>query len=184
MILADGLILGLVISLLTGGSLNRLRDVRLHGEPILVVGLALHVSWPVIAEGLDAQTHETLLVWALSAVLLLGLGLANSQLLGMSIAALGIAMNLVVVLVNGGMPVDIDAATRDGEPVAAVQEAIAESPLHIVQDDSTRLAWMADRIYIPGPEWHRGMASPGDLLLSCGAGLAVFRLTRRKAEGL
>ena len=77
-----------------------------------------------------------------------------------TLGAVGIAMNLLVILANGGMPVKL-----------AADEDIPEEdrPNYKPIDSSTRLAFLADWIAVGNL-----MISPGDVLLVIGATVLVL----------
>lgn len=184
MILVDGIVLGVAASLLTGGSVRHAASARLQGESALILALGAHLAWPRLADWLQLGAFETVIVWVLTSLALFGLALANARRLGMTLASIGVVLNLLVVVANGGMPVSVEAALKSGESEAEVLAAIGESPLHVTLDDDARVWWLADVVYVPGPLWHRGMASVGDLLLSLGAGVVAFQATRASSSRL
>lgn len=171
MILLDGIILGLGASLATGGRFRCAAQNSIRFEYLLVGGLGLQLAWPWMAASLGVGGNEFLVVWTLVAFLVLGVTAVNIRIPGMPLIAGGLLLNLAVILVNGGMPVSVA-----GEPTlqASAGELIARSPLHVPMLSGTRLAFLADTIYVPGPSWHRAMVSVGDLLMAAGAGMVAF----------
>lgn len=98
------------VALLSGGSLRRLLETRLRGVWALFVALglqaALDLLWrPSSPDGATPGGAASQGLLILSYVLLVGFCVANANLRGMSVVAIGIALNGAVVAVNHGMPV-------------------------------------------------------------------------------
>jgi hypothetical protein len=182
MLLLDGILIGVLISLLTGGRLRCASQNPLRMELWLVGGLVVQLLWPWVAPRLGVGTREFLVVWLLVAVLVLGVSIVNARVPGMLFVTIGMLLNLSVILLNGGMPVDSSQAAAAQEAVAG---ALAASPLHVALADKTALPLLGDIIYVPGPSWHRGLVSVGDVLMALGAGIVAFSTLRcRGVEGV
>ena len=171
MLLLDGILVGLVASLLTGGRFRCASQNQLRMEYWLVGGLTVQLLWPWIAARLGVGTREFLVVWLLVAVLVLGITIVNVKVPGMVLVTIGLLLNLVVVAANGGMPVDASQVLGDS---SAALESLAASPLHVPVAESTSLLVLGDVLYVPGPSWHRALVSIGDVLMAFGAGVVAF----------
>lgn len=179
MILLETVLLALLISLLTGGSLRNLEHERLRGEWVLLLLLPLQILWPRIAVLLGVGHDLSVALWLAMMVGLVGVLLLNvwrRWMLGF--AALGIALNVLVIGLNGAMPVSLRAVSEMGVPRAEAVESMQSDYLHEPQDSETRLAVLGDVITVPGPEWQRGVVSVGDLLLALGLAGWVFAGSR------
>lgn len=99
------------VALLTGGSLARVLETRLRAAWALFGALALQVALDLLWSGPGNGMSRVLL--GLSYALLVGFCLANLATKGMSVVALGIALNGLVILVNGGMPIRTDPGFRE-----------------------------------------------------------------------
>jgi hypothetical protein len=180
MIIAEAVVLGLLLSLLTGGSLRGLQRHELDAEWAFLILLPLQLAWPglsdVIAVGCDWSRVLWLLMMAALAIVLI---VNSSRYWMLAIAAMGIAMNILVIGVNGGMPVSVTAAERIGWESAAVESQLGERCLHILLNEGTVLPSLADIVPIPGPRWHSEIVSVGDLLLAAGLALWVYGASRR-----
>src|SRR5207237_1397714 len=96
---------------------------------------------------------------------------------GIELVALGIAVNLVVVVVNAGhMPVD-PGLEHVGPPELYRYGVWGQ---YMVAGPHTRLNWLSDWIQLPGPlgRVFPQAYSPGDLVSCAGLALVLFRLTR------
>lgn len=177
MLLLDGIVLGLLIGALSGGSLSRFGQVKLKGEHLLLPLLVFQLAIPRLCDALGLSARLSLVLWIAVMCALVVLALWNWRWLGLSIAALGIALNILVIAANGAMPVSLDAVARLDSKVVPRFDLV-----HEALTDETRFKGLADVIALPGPAWHRGVASPGDFLLSAGAGVFVFAAMRKKSE--
>jgi len=176
-LLLDGIVLGLLVGVLAGGSLKRFGAVRLKGEYLILPLLAFQLAVPRLATALGLPSRIAFVAWVAVMIGLVALALWNRRWLGLAIAAVGIALNIVVIVANGAMPVSLDAVARLDSTVVPKFDLLHE-PLTA----ETRLEGLADIIPIPGPTWHRGVASVGDLLLFAGAGFFVFAAMREDSE--
>lgn len=182
MILAEIILAGLLLGLATGGSLRNLAREPLKGEWALLSLLPLQLLWPAVADRLGMPCALSIIIW-----LLLMAGLAIVLMLNarrrwmLAFAALGIALNILVIGLNQAMPVSIKAASEIGATRSAAREALAGDCLHEEMDDATRVAFLADVVAVPGPPWRRGVLSLGDVLLACGLATWLGAASRRAA---
>lgn len=173
--MGEAIIAGLVLSLVTGGSLKNLAQEPLKGEWALLMLLPAQLLWPGVSTRLGLECSLSIVIWLLMMAglsLVLMLNAPRRWMLGF--AGLGIAANILVIGVNQAMPVDIRAASEIGATRVASREALADDCLHEEMSEDTTLAFLADVIAVPGPEWQRGVVSIGDVLLAIGLGAWVF----------
>jgi hypothetical protein len=109
--------------------------------------------------------------FAVSGTLLAQFVIRNTGLPGIPLAGLGLLLNAAVIILNGAMPVSLEAAARSG--VSVEQLDLAGGARHEPLDAGTRLAPLADVVPAPVPGL-REVTSAGDLLLAAGLGLFVF----------
>ncbi|MHB8050490.1 MAG: DUF5317 family protein [Coriobacteriia bacterium] len=181
MILFEALVLALLLSLVTGGSLRNLEQERLRGEWLLMVLLPLQIAWPRLSEMGGLGRLVSLVIWlimmgSLAVVLVANTG--KQRMLG--VAAVGIVLNMLVIGLNGAMPVSLRSVSEIGASRADAVAKMEADRLHEVLDAGTRLTVLSDVIAVPGPEWHRGVVSVGDLLLAAGLSTWVFGAIRRQ----
>jgi len=172
-LILDAALLGVFVGFLRGGKFSNLSHTRLKGETVLVLLLAFVLVWPSLSQHLGTSAYEVVLVWILASLVLLAVSLMNLRHVGMVIASAGLLLNLVVVTINWGMPVLVPPAREASAEGAEIAVALRQSGLHVEEDDETRLALLGDRILVPGPSWHRGLVSCGDVLLSIGVCFVV-----------
>lgn len=175
MILAEIILIALLLSLLTGGSLKKLADEPLKGEAVLLFLLPVQLLWPSASQRLGLGCALSIFLWLLMmtglAVVLMVNATKRWQL---ALAALGIAANILVIGVNQSMPVSIRAASEIGGSRVDARRALDADCLHEEMDGETQLPFLADVVAVPGPSWHGGVISIGDILLSFGLGAWVF----------
>jgi hypothetical protein len=167
----------LLAALVLGGSLDHWSRLRVRWWPLALFALGVQVplysppfdSWPVVVAAGPALGVVTT---ALILVLLVrnATGLTRAACL---LAALGVALNLTVIIANGGwMPRFQPVAARltaDGYARVSNTAPVATE---------TRLAWLGDSIEQPAWLPLANVVSPGDLLLSFGAAWWAFAATR------
>ncbi|HKF17183.1 MAG TPA: DUF5317 family protein [Candidatus Dormibacteraeota bacterium] len=175
MLLALGGAIGLVAGLLTGGNLRNLLERRLRW-PLVVIGA-------LVVRELEIRTPVGSAAWgpaifALSlALLMVWAAWHHDRLPGIWLVVLGIGMNLLVVLVNGGrMPVAV-AAAHLAPAELREQGTFAQ---YALAGPDTRLGWLGDWIVLPPPiGWLFPQAySPGDIVSLAGFAVVMFLATR------
>jgi DHA3 family macrolide efflux protein-like MFS transporter len=180
----SAIVLALIVGALAGGGLPRLADLRLRW--VWVLGLALAVRF---AAGLLRQTDIGLEL-PLGALFVATYGLifvwlwGNWRVPGLQIAAVGIALNTLAVVLNGGqMPIWAAAFNAAG----FTPEALANDPFHFllttnsVADFVRQGGIFGDVLPIPIPVI-RDVVSIGDTLLVVGIFWAiVYSMTRPNA---
>jgi hypothetical protein len=153
---------------LLGGRLGALVEVRFRHTWAIFVALGLGIAATELP-GLPEGLRSLLLVAAyLVAAVFLA---ANWRLPGMPLVALGAAMNLVAIAVNGGiMPASPSALAGAGLPVDEPgfrNSAVLPDP---------RLALLGDVFFIPASWPLSNVFSVGDVLLVLGVVWALHRI--------
>lgn len=161
--LASGAILGVIAGLVVGRNWRPLAAAHVLWLPLLVAGLFGRAVAPFVP-GLAFVLY----VFALASTV--AVAVANVRLTGALLIAIGGGLNLAVVLLNGGMPVDPAAALAAGA-------AIASDALHVPLTESTQLKALADVIAVP---IFRAVYSVGDLFIAAGGFVVPFVLLTRR----
>lgn len=176
--------LALIAGALAGGGLPRLADLRLRWVWILGLALALRFGAGLLRQddlGVDLPLGAAFIAaYGLIFVWLWG----NWRVPGLQIAAVGIALNTLAVVLNGGqMPIWSAAFTAAGFAPAA----LAHDPFHFllnagsVADFVGRGGIFGDVLPIPIPVI-RDVVSIGDTLLAVGIFWAImYSMTRSEA---
>jgi hypothetical protein len=162
------------VAILRGGSLDSLAATKFRWAWLLAAGLGSQIglelwspSWADGGWGVVVLLASNALVAAFLA--------ANARLPGIGLAALGMVMNVVVIAVNGAMPVSEKALERAGFEGRVEEFGVK----HELLDDDTNLPWLADVIPVPG----RTIISLGDVVLALGIAQLVYRRTRGSTGG-
>lgn len=161
--LASGAILGVIAGLAVGRSWRPLAEVQIRWFPLLIAGLLARAAAPLLPTVAFPLYVLALAATAISAS-------ANVRLTGAALVAFGGALNLAVVLLNHGMPVDAGA-------VAAAAAAMPTDALHVTVTSATLLAALAD--VIPVSVAH-AVYSVGDVCIALGGFLVPFVLLIRR----
>ena len=154
-----------VVARLRGGSLNDLAETTFKWNPLLVFGLVFQIvfiAWDPEWLG-DAGGLGVIVISNLSVAAWL---FANRALPGLGLAAAGMALNLLVIVGNGAMPV-LESSARH----AGVEDRLETAGLkHERLDDDTVLPWLGDAIPVPP---FREVLSVGDVVLALGLARVV-----------
>jgi len=167
-VLALPVVVAVALGLVLGGSLGRLAEIRLRAAWLFLAAIALQVvAFPV--SGMPWRTHDTVasVLWIASYGLLLVAAVLNRRITGVPVVAVGMCLNLVAILANGGtMPVGYDAMHAAGR----VSETHANSTA--MTDPS--LPWLVDRW--AAPDWLplANVFSVGDVIIALGAFVIVL----------
>ena len=153
--------LALVVSVpLAGGRLSRLADIKVRGIWAVLLAAAIQVAitqMPGGSHALHAALHIS------SYVLDAYFVFANRHLKGVPVVALGAALNVLAITVNGGvMP-----ASASALKIAGIAERAGFDNSAALAHE--HLAFLGDVIPVPGP-WPIGnVLSIGDLIIFIGA---------------
>lgn len=175
MILLVALVVGVLTGYALGGRLRNLGQVRLRGESALVALVFATALAPRALEYASSRWHDMLMVaWALGMTMLIWLAWRNARTPGMAVLGVGLVANLVVILLNGGMPVDAEVARQFGGEEAVSR--LAGSAFHVAAGRGTKLPFLGDIVPLP---WGDALVSVGDLLMLAGVALFVAWGMRR-----
>jgi MFS family permease len=181
MMFLSTILLALVVGAMAGGGLPRLADLRLRWSYLLLGALLLRVLAGLIRQteiGADIPVGWAFIgAYGLVFIWLWG----NWRVPGLQIASVGIAANMVAVLINAGqMPIWAAAFFAAG----FTEADIANDPFHFLLETGTVADFVAsgglfgDVIPLPVP-LIRDVVSIGDVLLALGIFWAiVYSMTR------
>ncbi len=173
--LALVLFVALTISLLRGGRLANLADIRLRLWWLLLIAFAMQAAADRLPNRSWADETAVGLVLG-SYVFLVVMVFFNRDSPGMWLAGLGVLMNFTVIALNGGMPVLAEAAR-----VASgftVEPNIVGSAKHVALGARTHLPFLADVIPIRFAGQGQ-VISMGDVFLAVGRGRLLEAELRR-----
>lgn len=179
LLIAGAVVLGILVGLVLGGSIGALGRLRFLWWPLAFVGLLLQLSPVPSMEGqVDHWLAVALLV--LSYVVLLVLVAVNLRVPGVPLIAVGFALNLLVIAVNGGMPVSGGALRQAyGPRYLETRQDLLEhggAKHHLERPDDVLMP-LADVIPIGPPV--RQVFSIGDLVFMAGVAWVLAAATKR-----
>jgi hypothetical protein len=162
---------GALIGIAVGGRPRHLPEHSFHLWPLLLAGLALQV---LVEGGFVGGAGVPLVI--VSYLLLLGFGVLNLRLSGMGVVLFGIALNLVPIAVNGGMPVRPGALVDAGiaPSIERAQYVQLRGERHLERGDDHLVA-LGDIIPI---RRIKQVVSFGDLILGVGTAALIVGLLR------
>jgi uncharacterized protein DUF5317 len=178
MFVVPGLIvLAVLLGYVLGGRLHRFEDLRINRWGLAVVGAALTAIvnlFPTLSFAGIPDTVVGPVLLATSYFLLAVFLISNRWIPAGYVMILGLLLNLVVVVANGGMPVRAEAIASSGGDPAVLQDATVGKH-HLMSDDDV-LWHLGDVIGVPEPIGV--VLSPGDVLLYCGIVYSIVQIMR------
>ena len=161
---------GVVLGLALGGRPSNIGRRPLQLVSVLVVSVALQA----LAESVDIDDALGLAIVLVSYAGLSAFAVANIRLVGMPVVLVGLACNLAVITVNGGMPVDREAIVAAGVATdAEIDHLDFGAKRHL--EDGDRLMFLGDVVPV---SLTSEVLSFGDLILAFGVADVIFRLLR------
>jgi hypothetical protein len=178
-------LLAALIAMLLGGSLRGLAAQPIAGWPLALAALVLelvlsHVStidqpWLLVwGHWLWVGTTATVLLVLLANIRHGGVHRGRRPDLAWVLASLGVALNLSVILANGGyMPVSESALEETGQAAHLAARPRYRRDVPITPE--THLAALADVLPLPGWMPQRTVNSVGDVILAAGLAAWAFQ---------
>lgn len=168
MVLALPVLLALGVGLALGGSLSSLARLRLRAGWLFYAAIALQVvAFPFAF--LPWATDESLAtaLWLASYGLLILGATLNARIVGVPIVALGMALNLLAIVANGGtMPVLPEAMLAAGNHHTTLNNSTATA--------DPNLSLLVDRWAAPDLIPLANVFSIGDVVIAAGAFVIVL----------
>jgi hypothetical protein len=153
------LLVSVIVGFATGGSLRNFPSIPLRAWWLALAGVALQFVNPPGAFG-----H---LAVAVSFGCLLVFAALNLEAPGLLLFTVGVALNALVVIANGGMPITREAVIRSDQSGTLPQlDTGGGGAKHHLADDDTVLLVLGDVTGIPAPI--AAAVSVGDLVLYAG----------------
>lgn len=167
---------GLIIGLLTGGSLRGIARYPLKGVLLPVIALLLKAGAAALFAPQTGAVAVSLLQYLL---VFLFLFLNRRSIIWPAVVFVGSLLNLLVVALNGGcMPVDAALLGDATQRLALLQSGRIYA--YCLMDESTRLPFLGDIIRLGPAGIPLGFASIGDIILCAGVALLAFCMTKAK----
>jgi MFS family permease len=158
--LLSGVALGIAAGIAFGGEWRRLSTFTLYLWPLLVVGAALRLIGAIVPT-------SPLVVYFFGLLCIAVVAARNYRLPGAALISVGTFSNVLVVLLNGGMPYDV--------PLATEINALPRTALYVPLGPGTIFPFLSDIIPVGIPiPLLRGVYSVGDFLIAFGGFLIPF----------
>jgi hypothetical protein len=155
--------LAIIVVVVTKGSVERLGRLRFRMLWLLFLGLAIQIVLEVVDFPKDRIEDVGFAILLLSYACILTFCLLNRSVRGMTIIAIGVALNVLVIALNQGMPTKDDVRERGGREVHV---PIEQTVKHRPQEDDDLLAFLGDVITAPG--FPNQQFSIGDIVMGLG----------------
>lgn len=168
------ILFGLIVGLVLPPRPHRFARLTMGWLPLLAAGIA----GQIVASGVDGRGGRALLLVAYGS--LVAFALANLHVPGTGVVAIGLALNALVIALNGGMPVHPQALVDAGVIERGELPTVTLAG-HRHLEDADRLTILDDRVPMP---LGRQVVSFGDLILAVGAADVVAHISRRRRRRL
>lgn len=155
--------LAIVVGAASGGRLRGFGRLQLRWWGLVIAGLALQFI-PLKPGTTGRDLYVRVAVLGCSYLLLIAFATLNIRVPGMLLAMIGLILNALVIVPNGGMPVSEQALRRSGQPEEV--SSLKKASKHHLESDDDVLRPLGDVIPIGGPI--RQVASVGDVFIYAG----------------
>ncbi|MGI5838207.1 MAG: DUF5317 domain-containing protein [bacterium] len=171
MFLLEIMAISIGLGFLRRGTLRPLAQIRFRRLYLVFIALGIQVGiFSVWSEGLTRNAALKPALHLLSYFLIALVVWSNRQLPGFPLLGAGMLLNFLVISLNGGhMPANADNLAKIGYPEAAALLAGGQTVNNsVLLDSGTRLGYLSDIFYLPGPFPSPNIFSLGDVLIATG----------------
>ena len=155
--------LAIIVIVATKGSFERLSRLKFQMLWLLLLGLAIQIVLEVVKFPADRIENLGFAILLVSYVAILSFCFVNRSVRGMTLIAIGVALNVLVIALNQGMPTKDDVHERNGREVHV---PIEQTVKHRPQEDDDLLVFLGDVITAPG--FPNQQFSIGDIVMALG----------------
>ena len=167
------LIAALVI-VVTKGSFHELGRLQFHALWLLLVALGVQVVLEFVEFPADRIDDLGLAILLASYMLIFAFCYVNRRTSGMLIIGFGVAINVLAIALNGGMPTKDDVVERAGREVhVPIERTVKHKP----KESGDVLPFLGDVITAPGVP--NQQFSIGDIVIGIGVVDLCFQASRR-----
>jgi hypothetical protein len=168
------IVLAVLVVVVTKGSFRRLGRIQLRGLWVLLLALALQIALEFDVVPKDRYDDVGFGLLLLSFALILLFCILNWRTSGFAIIAVGVAMNMLVIALNQGMPTKDEVHERNGREVHVPIERTVK---HRPEQPDDQLVFLSDQISAPGIP--NQQYSIGDIVIALGIIDVCFEASRR-----
>jgi hypothetical protein len=155
--------LAIIVVVATKGSFERLSRLHFRMLWLLFLGLAIQIVLEVVDFPKSRIENVGFAILLVSYVAILGFCVVNRSVRGMTIVAVGVALNVLVIALNQGMPTKDDVHERNGREVHV---PIEQTVKHRPEEDDDLLGFLGD--VITAPSFPNQQFSIGDIVMGIG----------------
>jgi len=184
-ILAYAIIFLLILALLLRRDVSAIGKVEVRGgKKLLVIVVGLFAAQAVLVIFAPGQTTLQMAILILSQIALGFLFVLNRHLPGAKLFALGVFLNVLVMVANGGwMPITLETYQYVHPELAAVEVgARAPDSKNIVLPRAETNLWILSDIIPVFLPWRGWAISIGDVLLIVGIAQFIFQTTSKREK--
>jgi chromate transport protein ChrA len=163
-----------LVVVVTKGSFQHLGRIELHALWVLLAALAIQVALEFVDFPKERIDDVGLAILLASYALIFTFCFVNRRIGGMLIVAAGVALNVLVIALNGGMPTKDDVRERDGREVRVPIERTVK---HKPRESDDVLPFLGDVITAPGVP--NQQFSVGDIVIGIGVVAICFEESGR-----
>src|SRR6266511_474491 len=178
LLIAAVLMIGVVLGYVAGGRLRHVEELRLRWWWLAPIGLLMQLA-PLPLHG-HANQQVSVAMLIASYPVLLAFAARNIHLPGLPLIFVGLTLNLLVIAVNGGMPVTRHALVASGQGNLLQDLVRNGGAKHHLAGSGDVLLPLADVIPIGKPI--RQVVSAGDLVTYAGMVWLIVGVMRRRAR--
>jgi len=175
--LLDVFFFSLAVALIRKGKLRRLADLPLKRIELIILGFLIQFGLVFFGQkGLSLLVKWGAYLHILSYLLLLVAMWYNWHIREMRIIGLGILINFIVILANGGqMPVSVDALLKAHLKDFLQLLSSKTYVIHTILGENTHLKFLADIIPLPPPYPRPRVLNIGDIIMAVGLFILIQR---------
>ncbi len=178
LLIAGVLVIGVVLGYVAGGRLRHVEELRLRWWWLAPIGLLMQLA-PLPLHG-HANQQVSVAMLIASYPVLLAFAARNIHLPGLPLIFVGLTLNLLVIAVNGGMPVTRHALVASGQGNLLQDLVRNGGAKHHLAATGDVLLPLADVIPIGKPI--RQVVGAGDLVTYAGMVWLIVGVMRRRAR--
>jgi len=167
------LVVAVLVVPLTRGSFRRLSQLQFRHLWVLFLALGVQIALEYVDFPRARIEDLGVAILLSSYVLIFGFCWINRTVKGMTVIAVGIACNVLVIALNLGMPTTKELRTVHGRDVYV---PIEQTVKHRPENDDTKLAFLGDVMTLPGSP--NQMFSIGDIVIGIGIVDVCFEASR------
>jgi hypothetical protein len=166
-------VVAIVVVVATKGSFSRLSSLHFRMLWLLFLGLAIQIVLEFVTFPKDRIDDAGFALLVLSYAAILWFCVLNKKVKGVTLITVGIALNVLVIVLNQGMPTKDDVKERNGREVhVPIEHTVKHRPL----EDDTVLQFLGDVITLPGVP--NQQFSIGDIVIALGITDLCFEASR------